>query len=188
MVCNLRSEGRSIVHRESLCNTLNLSDMEEIESPRRSRRRERLIQLVTANGGPAQVARISNTQSSHLSAMTAGSRGLGDKLAEKLEKAFDLPAGWFDQAQSQDQTQSNVRLVGIGKRQYPVISYIQAGRLADIEEPYAPGDGFDTEWSDDVGRNGLSGWSWRETPCFQISGVATVCSLIPHLHPTPGTT
>ncbi|WP_339091152.1 S24 family peptidase [Variovorax paradoxus] len=69
---------------------------ESPESPRRIRRRERLKQLLADEGGAAAVARIVDTPRSHLSAITAGSRGLGDALAAKLEMAFNKPAGWFD--------------------------------------------------------------------------------------------
>lgn len=43
----------------------------------------------------------------------------------------------------------NVKEVAPGVRAYPVISYIQAGALGDIHDPYPPGFGFDTEYGDD---------------------------------------
>lgn len=66
------------------------------ESPRKIRRRERLKLLLAEEGGPAEVARIVDTPRTHFSAITGGSRGLGDELAAKLESAFGKPAGWFD--------------------------------------------------------------------------------------------
>lgn len=48
---------------------------------------------------------------------------------------------------------SNVTSVPFGKRPIPVISYVQAGLLTDINDPYAPGDGFAIEiCEDDLGR------------------------------------
>jgi phage repressor protein C with HTH and peptisase S24 domain len=69
---------------------------ESPESPRRIRRRERLKLLISEEGSAANVARVIDTPRSHLSAISSGTRGLGDELAAKLEKAFSKPAGWFD--------------------------------------------------------------------------------------------
>jgi hypothetical protein len=70
--------------------------LEKSESPRRKRRRLKLGELVDANGGASRVAERSGTPKSHLSALLSASRGLGDQLAEKLEKLYDKPRGWFD--------------------------------------------------------------------------------------------
>lgn len=43
----------------------------------------------------------------------------------------------------------NIKHAAFGMRPIPVISYIQAGRLSEISDPYAPGDGFATEICDD---------------------------------------
>lgn len=70
--------------------------MEESESPRRIKRRLRLGQLLSENGGAAQVARECGTPKSHFSAVMAGKRGLGDTLTHKLETLYSKPSGWFD--------------------------------------------------------------------------------------------
>ncbi len=75
----------------------NEKDEGQGESPRRARRRKNLEQLLADLGGAAQVARESGTPKSHFSAMLNRKRGLGDGLAEKLEKLYDKPVGWFDQ-------------------------------------------------------------------------------------------
>lgn len=72
------------------------SEAEKAESPRRKRRRIKLGELVDANGGVTRVAQRSGTPKSHLSAMLNANRGLGDKLAEKLEQLYGKPRGWFD--------------------------------------------------------------------------------------------
>lgn len=70
--------------------------MEDSESPRKRRRRQRLELLLQEFGGAAQVARESGTPKSHFSALSNGARGLGDALAEKLETIYNKPPGWFD--------------------------------------------------------------------------------------------
>lgn len=69
-------------------------------SLRRRRRQQKLLELLSEIGGPTQAALVTGTPRSHFSAMSAGTRGLGDELAAKLEKAYDKPEGWFDQADS----------------------------------------------------------------------------------------
>ena len=69
--------------------------MEKEESPRRVRRRLRLGELVAA-GSAATIARESDIPKSHISAMLAGKRGLGDSIAKKLERQYGKPEGWFD--------------------------------------------------------------------------------------------
>lgn len=67
-------------------------------SPRQERRREKLRQLVKENGGQALVAAEVGTPKSHISAILAGRRGIGDELAHKIERRFELPPGWFDES------------------------------------------------------------------------------------------
>ena len=43
----------------------------------------------------------------------------------------------------------NTQPAPVQVRAYPVISYIQAGRLKEISEPYGPGEGLDVEFGDD---------------------------------------
>lgn len=71
-------------------------NMEKVESPRRARRRTRLDELVREVGSATQVARESGIPKSHISAMQAGRRGLGDELVGKLEQLYGKPQGWFD--------------------------------------------------------------------------------------------
>lgn len=44
---------------------------------------------------------------------------------------------------------TNVQRAHEGVRRFPVISYIQAGNLTEISNPYGPGDGFDVEFGED---------------------------------------
>lgn len=70
--------------------------MKNTESPRRARRRIRLDELVLEVGSAAQIARECEIPKSHISAMQAGRRGLGDDLAKRLETRYKKPEGWFD--------------------------------------------------------------------------------------------
>ena len=74
----------------------NMEKDNKPESPRRARRRLRLELLLKENGGASQVARDIGTPKSHLSAITTGTRGLGDELAQKLENQYEKSAGWLD--------------------------------------------------------------------------------------------
>lgn len=73
-----------------------IKKVEKTESPRRQRRKMQLVSLIEEHGGASQVARESGTPKSHLSAMVAGRRGVGDELAKKLEGIYAKPEGWFD--------------------------------------------------------------------------------------------
>jgi len=82
--------------------------MEKSESPRRLRRKAKLIELLTEFGGASQVARESGTPKTHISAMVSGTRGLGDQLAGKLEKRYGKPSGWFDSATHSFQASASI--------------------------------------------------------------------------------
>lgn len=65
-------------------------------SERRRRRQGKLIALLEEIGGPTKAAEDTGTPRSHISAMKAGTRGVGDGLAAKLERQYGKPPGWFD--------------------------------------------------------------------------------------------
>lgn len=70
--------------------------------PRLARRQHWLKVLVEEQGGAARVADAAGTPASHISAMTAGRRGIGDLLSDRLEAAFGKPNGWLDQPADHD--------------------------------------------------------------------------------------
>ena len=47
-------------------------------------------------GGVVALGRLVGTPKSHISALAAGARGVGDGLAAKLEATMQKPAGWMD--------------------------------------------------------------------------------------------
>jgi transcriptional regulator with XRE-family HTH domain len=70
---------------------------QEGESLRRWRRRLRLEALCDEADGVVELAERTGTPRTHVSALLAGRRGIGDELAQKMEAAFDKPAGWMDE-------------------------------------------------------------------------------------------
>ena len=68
-----------------------------MDSPRQNLRRAQLQKLIEEAGHAADLSRISGTPKTHLSAILAGRRGIGDQLAAKLEHVMGKPAGWMDQ-------------------------------------------------------------------------------------------
>lgn len=76
----------------------------------RAIRRANLLLLIREKGSIAQVARDSNTSEKYLSQIVnrvvqvrgREPRGVGDALAEKLERGCGKPAGWMDQDHSDE--------------------------------------------------------------------------------------
>lgn len=68
----------------------------KISSARHLTRMRRLRLLLAEVGGPTALAVKVASPKSHLSALAAGSRGMGDTLAAKLERKCDKPPGWMD--------------------------------------------------------------------------------------------
>lgn len=64
--------------------------------PRFQRRQHWINILVGENGGPKAVGAIVDTPATYITAMCRGSRGVGDEIADRLERRFDKPNGWLD--------------------------------------------------------------------------------------------
>lgn len=67
-----------------------------IASQRHLNRRARLAELVAEVGGATALSIRVGTPKSHVSALLAGARGIGDQLAAKIEKKLGKPPGWMD--------------------------------------------------------------------------------------------
>lgn len=70
--------------------------MKKAESYRRKQRRALLKYLIDNGTTAAQMAADVGTPASYLSAILSGDRGLGDGVAQKIEKHYSLGDGWFD--------------------------------------------------------------------------------------------
>lgn len=77
------------------------------ESKIQRRRRAALQQLVVEEGTVTAVAELAGSPRTHLSAILAGRRGLGDELAAKLEERTDKPAGWMDDPSRDEEPQAS---------------------------------------------------------------------------------
>ena len=120
-------------------------------------RRENLDLLASELGSMDRVAALVETSAVYLSQLkkqsidqkTGRPRQMGDKLARRLEKGCKKEEGWMDVDHARLAFDANVSTVRPGVREYPVISFVQAGSLKEISDPYGPGDGFATEAGDD---------------------------------------
>lgn len=68
-----------------------------MDSPRQRNRRAQLQKLIEEAGNASDLARLTGTPKTHISAILAGRRGIGDQLAAKLETKMGKPEGWMDQ-------------------------------------------------------------------------------------------
>lgn len=67
-----------------------------MNSPRQENRRRQLQRLIDEAGSAADLCRIVCTPKSHISAILAGRRGVGDRLASKMEQRMHKAPGWMD--------------------------------------------------------------------------------------------
>lgn len=104
---------------------------------------------------------------------TGNARGVGDKLARKLEEGCGKEIGWMDKPHRPVAAQfdENVVPVTMGLRPVPVISSVQAGALRDMESPYPPGAGYAYEYTD----QDLSAWAFA----LDVEGL----SMLPDFRP-----
>lgn len=80
------------------CSQAAYADGMKINSPRHLRRHHWAHVILRLTGdNVTDMARQIETPRTHLSALLAGAKGIGDKLAAKIEAAYDKPAGWLDQ-------------------------------------------------------------------------------------------
>ncbi|MEW5756429.1 MAG: S24 family peptidase [Pseudomonadota bacterium] len=107
--------------------------------------------LIAEAGSAAKLARIAGTNSSYLSQVRnqmptkkGTPRGVGDDLAEKLERGMGKPAGWMDEPHEDSQKQPvtckemNTHAGPDICSLHPLISWVQAGEWSEISEGYVP--------------------------------------------------
>lgn len=110
-----------------------------------------LERLIAEAGSAAKLARIVGTNSSYLSQVRhqmptkkGTPRGVGDDLAEKLERGMGKPAGWMDEPHEDSQKQPvtckemNTHAGPDICSLHPLISWVQAGEWSEISEGYVP--------------------------------------------------
>ena len=136
-----------------------IKKVEKTESPRRQRRKMQLVSLIEEHGGASQVARESGTPKSHLSAMVAGRRGVGDELAKKLEGIYAKPEGWFDAvnlADGRQYTAQSAALIPIDLENNPDYPSIRRARF----KLSAGASGFAVEYEQGDGAPMVFGKAW----------------------------
>jgi hypothetical protein len=101
----------------------------KITSPRHLRRRERLNELVDTVG-QTRLANEIGTPKSHLSALQAGKRGIGDDLAAKLDRfgveELGKPPGWLDATEEAPQQPAAVPFRDLGPFEAQLITLFRA--------------------------------------------------------------
>lgn len=108
--------------------------------------------LITEAGSAVELARKASANSSYLSqvrcqmlTLKGTPRRIGDKLAEKLERALGKPAGWMDENHNcigeEPPPEYGAAEPGPDPRHlHPLISWVQAGAWTEIMESFTPGD------------------------------------------------
>lgn len=122
------------------------------------------------DGSPARFSRDTGIEEGRLSQVLSekyrGGNNFGEKAARNIEEKAGLPKLSLDTiapsaaeagygrlnsvAQKHQEFDLNTVPAAIGRRAIPVISPIQAGALTETSEPYEPGDGYATLYTDDA--------------------------------------
>jgi SOS-response transcriptional repressor LexA len=143
-------------------------------------RRANLRRWVAENGTPPK-------EKSLFSQLKANG-SFGERVARRLETQYKMGPGWLDQRNDDAPLpfDSNVLPASMGSRAIPVISAIQAGKMKEIAQPYAVGDGYAAIYVDD----GYSPWAFAleiegdsMTPDYQEGDLVII---EPEWMPRPG--
>lgn len=111
-------------------------------------RLDNLERLVTEAGSAKRLAELAHTSSSYLSQVrnrsrsrVVPSRGVGDDLASRLERAMDKPEGWMDESHEEDDSYpgKNDQACGV-HRMCPLISWVQAGAWTEVTGSFTVDD------------------------------------------------
>lgn len=140
---------------------LILQNMDKFE-----RRRQRLIELLdTECGGVSAVlARRIGKDPSYVTRMLypegkPGKKRIADDMMEEIETAFPLPRGWMDRLDASSQNISNVDPAPNRTKDVPVISWVTAGKWAEVIDIYSPGVADD--WFPCVRKHGARTFALR---------------------------
>jgi SOS-response transcriptional repressor LexA len=184
----------------TVCNTACLVDAKialmHIQMVRLYEAAQKLLKV----SGQAQVAKLLNQSSQTLNNWEARGMSKGGMLV--AQQVIGCSATWLasgegsmlgpiveagpHQAASTAPFDSNVSPVAMGSRAIPVISAIQAGKMKEIAQPYALGDGYASIYVDD----GYSPWAFAleiegdsMTPDYQEGDLVII---EPEWSPRPG--
>jgi len=106
--------------------------------------------LITEAGSAVKLARTAGTSSSYLSQVRnqmptrkGTPRGIGDDLAEKLERGMGKPRGWMDEAHASAVPEDIAKELNAHpgppfQSLHPLISWVQAGEWHEIAEGFVP--------------------------------------------------
>ena len=117
-----------------------------IMSTRSEIRRRNLNRLIDEAGSATALAKRAGTDEAYLSQLVTGVktkqgtvRGVGDKLAAKLEKAMNKADGWLDRDHATVSTgldailiKKEQELIPVVLRQIPLLSWVQAGSWSEV--------------------------------------------------------
>ncbi len=127
-------------------------------------RRENLALIAAESGGVSKLAdrlqksvsQVSQWINGSTNSGTGKARGMRPSSCRNIESACGKQPGWMDFEHSaiehpsrSEKYDRNVLPAHAGKRAIPVISSIQAGAMKEIAEPYEPGAGYATTYTDD---------------------------------------
>ena len=89
-----------------------------------------------------------NTYRSHEN----GHRGLPEKTARKYARAYQVPASWllFGDEREAVNSRGNDNVRPVSTRRVPLISWVSAGLMKDVSDPYEVGSGVDEVTLDDA--------------------------------------
>ncbi|CAB3901631.1 LexA repressor [Achromobacter dolens] len=102
---------------------------------RSQNRLKKVQQLVEATGGQARFAELVGISPSQAWQIAGNSpvRGIGSKMAARIEQAFGKPAGWLDWPDDAPPFSAAPLATSAGTgRRVPVINYVQAGQLTEM--------------------------------------------------------
>lgn len=83
-----------------------------------------LEHLVAGAGSARELSnKLRDTPDSHISALRAGKRGIGDALAAKLERAMGKPSGWMDSFPTEARTLTGQGLANFAPIHSPYVDW-----------------------------------------------------------------
>ena len=105
-------------------------------------RRANLMRLLTEFRSIEAFSEKTKMNPQHVSQLKNGSRGIGDKVAEKIEKALGLEDGYLDELRPSG-VHDGKAVYKHEPRAIPLISSVRAGEWSESPDIYATGDAED---------------------------------------------